>query len=453
MRSPIIAFLCSIPATAMAQPEDRWPLPLAAERAYGIGQFDRSLDILTEELRSCEAAEPAADECLDLVMQSLRIAMKARDRNRFAALARKALEIRDAAVPPEHPDRREIDWRIGYGWFELEEWNAAETAFERRVEHILRFAPDETHVLSVAWQYLGIVREAQGYYGRAEYALRQTLILAKASGAPPDTLLDLELDLAGNLSRQGKHEEAERAGRRSLTVALRDFADRPDTLRHAYSQVAFILDRADKLAEAEQIYRRAIETKGIDRSTYGYATMVSNYAFNLNAQGKFRAGETYARLAAHLMRARVGPRHVNLAGAVTILSAALEGQGKVAEATACAKIAWQLRTADGRQEDPLWIRGNLMFGEYLLRNSGDLALARSLLNDASVGVAQRLATWTDFNPQSALELSRYRPVYVAKVQASWRLENGTPRTPQPRTVDARPVPTARTFSCAEPGAS
>ena len=120
----------------------------------------------------------------------------------------------------------------------------------------------------------------------------------------------------------------------------------------ANNTVAFNLDAQGRYAEADPLYRKALD---IHRAALGEnhpdtATSYSNVASNLNAQGRYAEAEPLYRKALDIRRAVLGKCHPDTAQSYNNVASNLNAQGRYAEAERMAQnaltIAMSLRNRE-----------------------------------------------------------------------------------------------------------
>lgn len=90
-----LALGCALSAL-IAQPvlaAERWPYSTALKGAFALGEFKAALTLLREDLARCDASQPVADECLDLLLALINVEVRTGDARAGEAYGQRALEI------------------------------------------------------------------------------------------------------------------------------------------------------------------------------------------------------------------------------------------------------------------------------------------------------------------------------------------------------------------------
>jgi tetratricopeptide (TPR) repeat protein len=154
-----------------------------------------------------------------------------------------------------------------------------------------------------------------------------------------------ELVHASLLRGRGELATAEAVGRRALALAEARLPARDPVVGSALNDLGVIHKFRGNYAEAEIVYRRALDiiespedsadsasAAGVDADAL--ATLYHNLGGLAHARGDFDAGEPLARRALELREAERGADHVQSAADRAAWGALLEGQGRFAEAEA-----------------------------------------------------------------------------------------------------------------------
>jgi len=267
-------------------------------------------------------------------------------------LHRRALEIREAALGPNHPDT------------------------------------------ATSLNNLGVLLRVQGRYGEAELLLRRALEIREAALGPNhlDTAISLN-NLALVLQDQGRYGEAEPLHRRALEI--REAELRPDDpdMFYTLKDLAELLRAQGRFAEAEPLLRRALEIReaALDPDHPGRAnilntatmlstaTILQSLGVLLRHQGRYGEAEPLLRRALEIREATLGPDHPDTALSLNYLGVLLRFKGRfaVAEAEPLLRRALEIRKAALRSDHPD-IAQSLNNLALLLQDQGRLADAEPL---------------------------------------------------------------------------
>lgn len=259
---------------------------------------------------------------------------------------REALEQREKALGPEHPDTlasMSDMARLLLGQRKNEE---AEQMYLKILEIREKAPVQDGRETWVSMTRLGIALYNQGKYTECERIDREVLELRKrALGREhPDTLNSMS-NLAVTLQELGKLEEAEKLGvevteTRKQTLGPTD----PDMLTNM-SNLALVLHKLGRLEEAEKL---CMEVLGIRKQTLGPAhpdTLMSmcNLALTLHELGRWEEAE---KLGVEVMETRkqtLGSAHPSTLASMDDVSHTWHSLGRIADAIALMDSCVQLR--------------------------------------------------------------------------------------------------------------
>ena len=208
-------------------------------------------------------------------------------------LLRRALQIREKQLGPEHPD-----------------------------------------VASSLNNLAGLL-QAQGKYSESEPLYRRALgIDEKALGSDHPNVATSLNNLAVLLQVQGKYSESEPLYRRALAILEKQLGPDHPTFAKSLNNLAVLLQAQSKYSESEPLYRRALEIykKQLDPEHPTVARSLNNLAALLQAQGRYSEAEPLFRDALEIREKQLGPEHPDVASSLNNLAGLLQVQGKYAEA-------------------------------------------------------------------------------------------------------------------------
>jgi tetratricopeptide (TPR) repeat protein len=266
----------------------------------------------------------------------------------------------------------------------LAEYRAAEPLYRRALEIQEQILGPEHPDTATSLNNLAILLDAQGKLAAAEPLYRRTLEIQEKVLGPehPDTATSLN-ELASLLQAQGKLVEAEPLYRRALEIQEKVLGpEHPDTA-HSLNDLASLLYAQSKLAEAEPLLRRALEIqeKVLGPEHPDTAAGLNNLAALLQAQGKLAEVEPLFRRALEIQEKVLGPEHPITAIGLNSLAGLLYAQGKPAEAAPLYRRSLEIREKVLGPEHPDTAK-SLNNLAVLLHAQGKLAEVEPLLRRA-----------------------------------------------------------------------
>ena len=283
-------------------------------------------------------------------------------------------------------------------------FDTAEASQRRALEIQRRELGAEDRKVGDTLNVLSVTLLSLAKYGEAEEVLRQALAIhRKAPGVHEDVAYDLN-NLGSVLRRSGKLAEAETIYREALEVARGVFGPAHQQLTRTINNLAVVLmDRGD-LAGAETFAREALE---MTRKLYGaehpdFALQLSNLGSMVGARGDDDGWIDLARQALEIRRKLFGPDHEQVARSLDGLGRALEQKGDYAAARPLYEEALRIqlevygkehpRVADvlGHLAELLFAQGDSAGAEPLARES--LEIRRKMLGEEHVDVGWSLVT-------------------------------------------------------------
>jgi serine/threonine-protein kinase len=307
-------------------------LDVIGQMSLHLGRVDEAQGRLERAVAIRRAAETTPS--LDLASSLIHLAWAHRardDYDRARTLVTEALDIRRAALPPDHPHIADAIYELGYL-----SWATEQERLYRQAIAILGSAPESNERRVRMLQALSTNLRRQGRLDEAVAATREALGVAERSFGPEhhttgkamihhaDHVKDIEQDFA----------TAERLYRRGLELITRHAGEHSVRLLHGLNSLADLLGRKGD-ATAETFYRRAL---AISRSATGaehpQATMqLHRLASELARQGRLSDAETLAREALDLSIKLFGPRHQAVTSArMPLLANIFDLQGRHREA-------------------------------------------------------------------------------------------------------------------------
>ncbi len=204
----------------------------------------------------------------------------------------------------------------------------------RGKEEITRHLAAEPALLATQLEAMGMVYQELGHFDQARPMLEESLRLRRRCYDGDHPLLARGLNnLAAFFYRTGEDRRAEILYHDALRMKRRLGQEGVDLVK-PMSTLATILMNRGEYAEAEEIYRRALE---ILETTYGRgsassATGLLRLGALFYVRGDFERAEPILRQALDVRLRDFGPRHTRVASARSTLGRVIHAQGRLEEA-------------------------------------------------------------------------------------------------------------------------
>lgn len=224
-------------------------------------------------------------------------------------------------------------------------------------------------------QKLNIKKAADAEYARGEIAEQQ--IRWKAALAHFTRASELEANFKtlrqhwDLLWKMGRYDEALPVGEKLEQAAIAEFGAKSHELAVALSCRAMIFKCLGEYAEAERLFREAMQ---IDKTTLGkddpdYATSLNNLALLLGETGRYEEAEPLYREAMQITEATLGKDHPAYSTRLNNLAGLLQETGRHEEAEPLFREAMQVDEATLGRDHPAYATGLNNLAELLRETS------------------------------------------------------------------------------------
>jgi tetratricopeptide (TPR) repeat protein len=227
------------------------------------------------------------------------------------------------------------------------DWRAASTHYARAA----KLQPSN-------WRYAqraGKLADQMGDYPAAAAFKEATLTLTTSEFGPDAVETATALNnLALVYETLARYAEAEPLYRRAIEIGEKTLGKEHPDVATQYNNLALLLRDQGKYAEAEPLYRRAIEIdeKALGKEHPGVATDYNNLASLLQDQGKYAEAEPLYRRAIEIDEKALGKEHPGVATDCNNLALLLKAQGKYAEAEPLYRRAIEILQSSFGPEHP-----------------------------------------------------------------------------------------------------
>jgi serine/threonine protein kinase len=274
-------------------------LDVVGQMSLHLGQYDDAQRWLEQAIALRRSA--LGPQSLDLASSLIHLARVHRVRNEYEraqTLVNEALQIRQAALPENHPE-------IGEAFYELG-WLSAGAPQERLYRQALTILPD--------------------------------------TGTAADLRVTVLQALTTNLRRQGKLADAVAAGREAISVAERAFGAEHAITGYAMVHLADqVRDIEGDATAAQQLYRRGLDimARQLGQNNLRLIHGLHSLGTLLSSLGN-REAEQLFRRALTIRQSATGPEHPSTAEGLQLLAGELARQGRLYEAETLARRALDL---------------------------------------------------------------------------------------------------------------
>ncbi|WP_437586062.1 tetratricopeptide repeat protein [Sorangium sp. So ce1000] len=299
-------------------------------------------------------------------------------------LARRALDLRENALGPEHPDVAQSLHSLARLLQAKGDYTAAEPLYRRALAIREKVLGSEHLEVAQSLHSLARLLHARGDYAAAEPLYRRALaIREKALGLDHPEVADSLDGLAALFEAKGDYAAAEPLFRRALAIVERALGPEHPSVAHGLNNLAALLEAKGDYAAAEPLYRRALAIweKALGPEHPDVANALNNLAALLATKGDPAAAEPLFRRALAIVEKTLGPEHPDVANALNNLAALLATKGDPAAAEPLYRRALAIwEKALGPEHPDVAISLNNLAG--LLKAKGDYAAAEPLYRRA-----------------------------------------------------------------------
>ncbi|WP_437521858.1 tetratricopeptide repeat protein [Sorangium sp. So ce726] len=295
-------------------------------------------------------------------------------------LARRALQLREEALGPEHPDVATSLNNLAFLLHAKGDYAAAELLVRRALAIWEKALGPEHPDVATSLNNLAALLQTKGDYAAAEPLYRRALaIREKVLGPEHPHVANSLNNLAVLLEAKGDYAAAEPLHRRALTIREKALGPEHPHVATSLNNIANVLRAKGDYAAAEPLYRRAlaIREKAFGPEHPHVAVVLNNLAILLEAKGDYTAAELLYRRALAIKEKALGPEHSSVATSLNDLAGLLQTRGDFAAAEPLYRRALAIKEkALGPEHPDVATSLNGLAG--LLQTRGDFAAAEPL---------------------------------------------------------------------------
>jgi CHAT domain-containing protein/Tfp pilus assembly protein PilF len=215
----------------------------------------------------------------------------------------------------------------------------------------LALGPDHPDV-ATSLSNLAAIYEERGRYADAELLLQRALAISEKAFSPdhPDLATKLN-NLADLYITQGRFAEGEPLVKRALAINEKAFGSDHPHIAVSLNNLASLYNSQGRIAEAESLYKRAlaIQERALSPDHPDVATPLTNIALLYDNNGRDADAEPLYERALAIQERALGPDHLDVALALNNFARFYSDQGRYAEAYA---FVQPLLAKDPSYKDP-----------------------------------------------------------------------------------------------------
>jgi tetratricopeptide (TPR) repeat protein len=250
-------------------------------------------------------------------------------------LARRALEIREKTLDPNHLNVAAALNDLAALYVSQGHYADAEPLYRRALAIRERALGPDHRDVALSLGNLALLRSNQGHYADAESLYKRALVIYEKALGPdhPDVALLLN-NFALLYYLQGHYADAESLYKRSLAIREKALGpDHPDVAL-LLNNLAVVYEREGHYADAEPLLRRslAIREKALGPDHPDVAQSLNNLAMFDKSQGRYADAEPLLRRSLAIREKALGPDHPDVAGGYHNLGFLYQAEGRYADA-------------------------------------------------------------------------------------------------------------------------
>jgi len=302
----------------------------AKEKGTPAGRYA----IRVVELRAATEKDRALQEAGKLLTESFRL-NRAGKYDEARPLAERALEIREQALGPEHPDVAASLNGLAILHRNQGNYTKAEPLFQRALAIREKALGPEHPDLAYSLNGLAILHSEKGDYAKAEPLSQRALAIREKALGPehPDVAASLN-SLAILHYNKGDYAKAEPLYQRALAILEKALGPEHPDLAYSLNGLAILHYNKGDYAKAEPLYQRALAIweKALGPEHPHLAASLNNLANLYSEKGDYAKAEPLYQRALAILEKALGPEHPEVARALSNLANLHYNKGDYAKA-------------------------------------------------------------------------------------------------------------------------
>jgi CHAT domain-containing protein/Tfp pilus assembly protein PilF len=349
----------------------------AKEQNLAAGQYE----IQAVETRVASVKDRSLHEARKLATEYVRL-FRAGRFDEAQPLIQRALEIREKALGPEHPDLAVSLFQVAVIYTKKGDYAKAEPLFNRALA-IRENGPEDPFLAFILENFANLYSET-GNYSKAEPLYERSLnILEKVLGPEhPDVAIVLN-DFAALYLRRGDDDKAEPLFRRVLAIIEKSLGPEHRLISLPIHNLAVIYKARGDYAKAEPLYQRAltIKEKTLPPDHPDVASSLNNLANLYRQMGDDARAEPLYERAVAIAKKSLGPENAYVARYLTNLATLYTERGEYVKAEPLFERALAIKEKALGAEHPN-VASTLDNLAYLYHKRGDYLKAETLYRRA-----------------------------------------------------------------------
>lgn len=302
--------------------------------------YRRALDIRERELG------PEHPLVADVLDSQANLCWRQGNYAQAETLYQRALHIRECALGPTHPEVATTINGLANLYSDVGRYQEIE-ALRRRALRILERALGPEHPeVALVLNNLAVLYLGQSRYAEAEACCQRALCILEQALGPDHPQVAYPLYLLGEISReQGRYVEAERFHERALRIREQKLGPDHPLLAVALSSLANLYREQGRCAEAEPLHQRAlrIQEQSLGPDHPLLAGVLNSLAHLYREQGRYVEAEALYQRALHIREQYLGSFHADTAEVLHGLALLRHRQGRLNDALALAERVRSIR--------------------------------------------------------------------------------------------------------------
>lgn len=243
---------------------------------------------------------------------------------------RRAFELREKALGPEHPSVAEALNYLGLVYSALGDYTKAERDYSRALQIREKALGRDHKDVAVSLNNLAALYDDKGDYTRAEPLYLRALSIWEKVLGPSDSYVAKALNsLAALYHRKGDYEKAEPLYLRALAIQEKALGPGATEVATILSNMGVFYDNQGNYAKAEPLFLRALAIYETKRTANhpDIAGVLNNLAWLYRAKGDYTKSESTYLRAIEMKQKSLGVDHPGVADAINPLAALYDARG------------------------------------------------------------------------------------------------------------------------------